>query len=236
MYRHIDLMVVFFFQAEDGIRDGHVTGVQTCALPIFPAAIAVAVALTMAIGGLVEVTFLRWLGKASVLRMILITIGVAILLREAALVAWGSAVRALPYFTGDEVTALDVAGARVSPQVVWTLATCAAIVVLLGLFFRHTALGRQMRACASNGEAARLCGLPVRNLVTLSFVLCGGLGSSFAAVGAGLLVGVLEAFSVSLLPAAYKETVSVTVLLAILFLRPSGLFGAGGTSRAGGQG
>src|SRR5437660_11676314 len=27
---------VFFFQAEDGIRDGHVTGVQTCALPILP--------------------------------------------------------------------------------------------------------------------------------------------------------------------------------------------------------
>src|SRR5690242_20764981 len=25
----------FFFQAEDGIRDWHVTGVQTCALPIF---------------------------------------------------------------------------------------------------------------------------------------------------------------------------------------------------------
>src|SRR5699024_6797627 len=27
---------VFFFQAEDGIRDRNVTGVQTCALPIFP--------------------------------------------------------------------------------------------------------------------------------------------------------------------------------------------------------
>src|SRR5690606_40127233 len=26
----------FFFQAEDGIRDFHVTGVQTCALPISP--------------------------------------------------------------------------------------------------------------------------------------------------------------------------------------------------------
>src|SRR6266581_4713534 len=26
---------VFFFQAEDGIRDGRVTGVQTCALPIW---------------------------------------------------------------------------------------------------------------------------------------------------------------------------------------------------------
>src|SRR5256885_5218820 len=28
-------MLVFFFQAEDGIRDYKVTGVQTCALPIF---------------------------------------------------------------------------------------------------------------------------------------------------------------------------------------------------------
>src|SRR6266568_6309890 len=30
-------MFFFFFQAEDGIRDGTVTGVQTCALPIFVA-------------------------------------------------------------------------------------------------------------------------------------------------------------------------------------------------------
>src|SRR5207247_8416957 len=29
-------IVDFFFQAEDGIRDPLVTGVQTCALPIFP--------------------------------------------------------------------------------------------------------------------------------------------------------------------------------------------------------
>src|SRR5690606_40934174 len=30
------LFFYFFFQAEDGIRDFHVTGVQTCALPICP--------------------------------------------------------------------------------------------------------------------------------------------------------------------------------------------------------
>src|SRR5690606_40293047 len=29
------LFMFFFFQAEDGIRDFHVTGVQTCALPIY---------------------------------------------------------------------------------------------------------------------------------------------------------------------------------------------------------
>src|SRR5690606_39693041 len=37
MYRFVTkptIHVCFFFQAEDGIRDFHVTGVQTCALPI----------------------------------------------------------------------------------------------------------------------------------------------------------------------------------------------------------
>src|SRR5690606_40739596 len=32
----LDASYLFFFQAEDGIRDFHVTGVQTCALPISP--------------------------------------------------------------------------------------------------------------------------------------------------------------------------------------------------------
>src|SRR2546422_4726987 len=32
--RAVSLVVFFFFQAEDGIRDVAVTGVQTCALPI----------------------------------------------------------------------------------------------------------------------------------------------------------------------------------------------------------
>src|SRR3989449_4248182 len=35
MTHHLLLIFFFFFQAEDGIRDVAVTGVQTCALPIF---------------------------------------------------------------------------------------------------------------------------------------------------------------------------------------------------------
>src|SRR5215216_3431600 len=34
MYSDANLVFFFFFQAEDGIRDDLVTGVQTCALPI----------------------------------------------------------------------------------------------------------------------------------------------------------------------------------------------------------
>src|SRR2546430_5492057 len=36
MLTFVLFVVFFFFQAEDGIRDLTVTGVQTCALPIFP--------------------------------------------------------------------------------------------------------------------------------------------------------------------------------------------------------
>src|SRR5438093_3645235 len=66
----MDCYVFFFFQAEDGIRDWSVTGVQTCALPIcmLPVAIGVgeggefyrpmAVAI---IGGTITSTFLTLL-------------------------------------------------------------------------------------------------------------------------------------------------------------------------------
>src|SRR5207237_8487289 len=34
--KRLEYRLCFFFQAEDGIRDSSVTGVQTCALPISP--------------------------------------------------------------------------------------------------------------------------------------------------------------------------------------------------------
>src|SRR5437868_7584451 len=43
---HSSCFPVFFFQAEDGIRDRNVTGVQTCALPILTPFIASASYLT----------------------------------------------------------------------------------------------------------------------------------------------------------------------------------------------
>src|SRR6267154_5248590 len=39
----------FFFQAEDGIRDGRVTGVQTCALPISSANVAMMASVSRAL-------------------------------------------------------------------------------------------------------------------------------------------------------------------------------------------
>src|SRR5699024_2378054 len=52
---HVDATpFVFFFQAEDGIRDRNVTGVQTCALPISNVSLALGVMVTPSYARLVR--------------------------------------------------------------------------------------------------------------------------------------------------------------------------------------
>src|SRR5699024_9285383 len=48
------LIILFFFQAEDGIRDRNVTGVQTCALPIFIVVIAIVVVFAVAVPAMIR--------------------------------------------------------------------------------------------------------------------------------------------------------------------------------------
>jgi len=52
------------------------------------------------------------------------------------------------------------------------------------------------------------------------------LGNPMAAVAGGLLIGIIEAFSVSKLPAAYNDVSAFAILLLVLFIRPHGLFGS----------
>lgn len=56
--------------------------------------------------------------------------------------------------------------------------------------------------------------------------ILGGLGNPMAAVAGGLLVGVIESFSVSQMPGAYNDVAAFVVLLFALFVRPHGLFGS----------
>ncbi|MBL8029539.1 MAG: branched-chain amino acid ABC transporter permease [Fibrobacteres bacterium] len=69
------------------------------------------------------------------------------------------------------------------------------------------------------------CGTPLA-IKGFAAAVFGGLGNSGAAVAAGIIIGLLETFSVIFLPAAYKDAVSIALLLIVLFIRPSGLFGS----------
>ena len=252
--------IINFAQGEFVMLGGMIAVSMNKFMPL-PSAILAAVLLTMLVGALIEIMFIRWLVKPSVLRMIIITIGLSIIIREVALQIWGESVRALPYFTGTAVSSMAIGGVFISPQVLWVIGISSVMVVALNLFFSFTLLGRQMRACSANRDAARLCGISARNMVTLSFVLSagigalagcvvspityvqydtgtglaikgftvailGGLGNSMAAVAAGMVLGILESFSIWVMPTAYKDVISIAILLLILFIRPSGLFGS----------
>lgn len=54
----------------------------------------------------------------------------------------------------------------------------------------------------------------------------GGLGNSGAAVAAGFILGIIESFSIIVFPEAFKDVVSIVILLSVLLARPSGLFGS----------
>lgn len=252
--------IINFAQGEFVMFGGMIAITLLQFMPL-PLAIVSSVVVTMLIGALIEICFIRWLKSPSVLRMIIITIGISILSREVAVHIWGESIRSLPYFVGNEISSIPVFGARISPQVLWVVAASALMVICLGIFFKTTSVGREMRACASNRKAAVLCGINTQNMVTLSFVLSagigalagcvmspitysqydmgtglaikgftvailGGLGSSGGAVAAGLLLGVIEAFSVSVVPLAFQDAISIAILLIILFVRPQGLFGS----------
>ncbi len=244
---------------------GAMTAISLTQVVPLPVAILGAVLITTVLGGLVELVFIRQVRNASVLRLVVITIGLSILIREAVLHIWDEKPWSLPYFTGTAVSTVSILGAHISLQVLWVLGVSAVIVTALTLFLRYTTTGQAMRACADDRMAARLCGVNDRWMVTLSFMLSagigalagcvispitqtqydmgaplaikgftvailGGLGNSMAAVAAGLFLGLLEAFVVSVLPACYKEVVAIVVLLSILVLRPSGLFARRETS------
>jgi branched-chain amino acid transport system permease protein len=63
------------------------------------------------------------------------------------------------------------------------------------------------------------------SVTSFNIVIIGGMGSLFGAFAGGLLVSVAESMGAVFLAPSLKELVSFTLLIAILLVRPAGLFG-----------
>lgn len=111
---------------------------------------------------------------ASLISVLIITIGTSIATSGIAARIWGTDTYRFAPFSGD--TPLWLMDASVTPQAVWIIGVVGVSIVLVEWFMRRTLLGRAMRACASDKQAAMMMGIPVRNTVLLSFVLAGVLG------------------------------------------------------------
>ncbi len=151
-------------------------------LGLIPAA-ALSIILVAAAGAIIERLVIRplWRRQATMFVMILATLAVQIVIERLTLISVGDAPLSLPNFTSGGPW--RIGPVAISYQLIWIFFASLVLVIALGGFFNRTRLGRAMRACAINAEAASLLGIPVSRLLTLSFALSAALGAV-----AGILV------------------------------------------------
>jgi branched-chain amino acid transport system permease protein len=173
-------------------------------LPL-PLSIVLAIAAATAIGLLLEKLAIEPARNASVVTLIIITIGASILLRGLATLVWDKKIHRVPAFSGE--APLELGGATLLPQVLWVLGVSAAAVLALGWFFRRTLAGKAMLAVSHNRLAAELMGISVRRTLTASFALSAALGAlagvlvapiAFTSWDSGVMLG-LKGFAAAML-------------------------------------
>ncbi len=197
--------VINFAQGEFVMIGGMATvSLLGAGLPLAPAALA-AVALAALIGLALARFAVQPARGASVVTLIIITIGAAILLRGLASIVWDKRIHALPAFSGDAPLAL--AGATLAPQSLWVIGVTALIVCALWVFFNRTLTGKAMLAVSHNRLAAQLMGISVRRVLLVSFALSAALGAlagiliapiTFTSWDVGVMLG-LKGFAAAIL-------------------------------------
>lgn len=171
--------------------------------------LALAAALAVALAGLAGLLLARFAVQpargASVVTLIIITIGAAILLRGLAALFWDKRIHALPAFSGDAPIA--IAGATLAPQSLWVIGVTALAVAALWGFFNRTLAGKAILAVSHNRLAAQLMGISVQRVLLVSFALSAALGAlagiliapiTFTSWDVGVMLG-LKGFAAAIL-------------------------------------
>ncbi len=168
-------------------------------------AIGVAVAIAVAVGLLLEKLAIEPARDASVVSLIIITIGASIFFRGVALLIWGKEIYGLPHFSGEEP--IRIFNATILPQSIWVIVGTFLLVGAVKYFFDHTLLGKAIRACSHNKRAAALLGIDVKKIMLLSYGLSAGLGGlagvlvapiTYMTYDAGVMLG-LKGFCAAIL-------------------------------------
>jgi branched-chain amino acid transport system permease protein len=132
----------------------------------------------VALGGVVAVVVLGLAFKRlmvdpmirhGVLPLVIATIGLAILMKEAVREFYGA--DAWPFPPLGATTDVTVFGAVFDVQSLLILAICIAVVVALQLFLGGTVTGRCMQATAQNPTVARLLGIRVERMILYTFLI-----------------------------------------------------------------
>jgi branched-chain amino acid transport system permease protein len=230
-------------------------------LPLW-AALLVTLAFFGAMGVFLERVLLRRMIGEPIISVIMLTLGLASILKAVVQGIWGVETIAYPrIFPSDPVM---VGPLPVSQGYLWSVGSVAVLLVLLSAFFKYTRAGIAMRATAFSQQVALSMGISVKHIFALTWsiaavvsavggvllggirggvdgafalfglkvipvVILGGLDSVLGAIVGGLVMGILENLSGGYLDPVFgggvKEVAPFIALVAILAVKPYGLFG-----------
>ena len=149
------------------------TLIHSAGIPLIPALI-IAVIIAAVIGAMLYLLAIRSAKKASVVSLIIITIGAAIFIRGIAGQELTKEFVRLSSFSGEE--SISFLGAYVDPQALWIIGTMVVVTIILHLFLNYTMVGKALKACAINPVASSLVGINPKTMALIAFVLAAALG------------------------------------------------------------
>jgi branched-chain amino acid transport system permease protein len=152
--------------------------------------LVVTLVLMAAIGVVVEQLAIRPLYKAPDLNMLIATIGLSIVLRQAINLIWGADARPFASSFGDGSFRFD--GVTASYQQLGTIFAAVALMAALDLFLTRTRQGIAMRAVAQDEATAQLMGIRVARVRSLVFAISTALGAAAGILFASLTYAVFD--------------------------------------------
>ena len=135
----------------------------------------IAVVAAAVLGWAIERAIIRHAISATHFDVLIITLGLSLMLRSAAGIAWTHDDFPFPSFFGDRPVALGPV--RLAPVSLGIIGGSLALMAILWALFTRTRLGRAMRAVAQNQRAARLMGISVEGVYSASWVLAAVVGA-----------------------------------------------------------
>ncbi len=149
---------------------------------------AVTMTATGLLGVAIERVCLRSLRNVPGTAPMITTIGVAFILINVMLLAWGPQTQRFPQLLPN--WRWEVAGAEIAFKQIVLFAVALVLMLVLWHLVRRTTLGKAMRATAQDADAARMMGIDVDRVVVLTFFL----GSALAGAGS-LFFGLYYGFT-----------------------------------------
>jgi neutral amino acid transport system permease protein len=160
-------------------------------------AIFFAMALTALLGVLFERVMwgpMRARG-AGLLQLLLMSIGLAFVIRYGIQYVWGTEIRSLDV---NDIATVDFLGLRIGRTELIVIIVGFAVLIATGLMLKYSLLGKQMRALADNLELAETAGIDTSRVVLFTWLFAGAL-AGLAGVLAGAVTDVRPTLGFGLL-------------------------------------